>query len=1234
MKLEKVLDKFEEYCMPKRNLTYERHRFFTRSQLEHESVDQYATELRSRAQSCEFSSLKESLIRDRIICGILDDGLREHLLRLDDLTLDKTLQVCRVAEQTRTQAQALSSTGENASIPVDSLSKNKKSSGKKSNQTRQTKPQDRTNNKTCTRCGNRHTKEKCPAQGKTCKKCGKQNHFAKCCRTPVAKVNELQHLKVDSDGFMICSVDSQEHESKEEWKVNLRVNNELVEFKIDTGAQANTLPETIYHKLKPKPKLQKAKVKLTGYYETNIPVKGRCYVQMEYKGVKHSVQCFIIPGNRQPLLGLRTSEDLYLVKRVYHVDKQTEIKTGKTVVQDYDNVFVGLGCLPGKHHITLKDNAQPVQHACRKVPFPLQKKLKEELDKMENMNVIKQVDEPTDWVSSLVVVKKKNGQLRVCLDPRDLNRAIKREHYKLPSRAEITSQFAGAKYFSKLDASSGFWQIQLDEDSSKLCTFITPYGRYRFLRLPFGICSAPEVFHKIIHNLFVDIPGVNTMMDDIVVWGSTQEEHDDRLRKVLDIAQKSNLKLNRDKCEFNVNQMTFIGDLISQDGVRPDPKKVAAIRNMARPTCKQDIQRFLGMINYQAKFIPNLSTRSAPLRILLDKKVEWMWENEQEKAWGELKEALMSQPVLHFYDCTKPTKISADASKNGLGAVLLQQHEQNWHPIAYASRAMTDAETRYAQIEKELLAITYGCEKFHQYIYGQKIEVETDHKPLIPLFVKSLADCPLRIQRLLIRVQRYDLKVSYTPGKYMFTADTLSRAVDPKAELNVETEEDIRVYVDMIVQAMPVTSNKRQEIVEETKKDVELQELLATIRNGWPESKQQCPARIKQYWNIRSELSEADGIIFKGSKIVIPTSMRRYILNQVHEGHLGIEKCKKRAREVIYWPRINADITEMVQNCTSCLMYKPKQQAESLNPHAVPNRPWEKIAVDLFTLNKREYMVVVDYYSQFIEVCTLTSTTSKAVINHMKAIFARHGTPCELMSDNGPQFASQEFKSFAKEWDFHHTTSSPHYPQSNGLAENAVKIVKNLILKSQHSGQDIHRALQVYRSSPIACGKSPAELLYNRQIRSNLPMLDTLLNNQQIDTKSVRGRKDEQKVKQKERFDKHAHDLPKLKPGDHVILQDMKTNTWSQHGIIKSVNNHNRSYQIETATGEIRRRNRRHLRPDPRHQAESIPLPTQNDFELDDSAEAEPASDVRASSSPSRTTRSGRVVKPPDRLNL
>ena len=1242
MVLEKVLDKFEEYCMPKRNLTYERHRFFMRNQLVHESIDQYATELRSRAQSCEFSSLKESLIQDRIICGILDDGLRERLLRQDNLTLDKTLQVCRAAEQTRAQAQALSSTGENASIPVDFLSKTKKKfSGSRSKQSKPqggstSKPQGRTDSDACGRCGYQHSKDKCPAQGQTCKKCGKQNHFAKCCRTRIAKVNELQHLEVDSEDFAICSVDTEE--SKKEWKLNLLVNDQLVEFKLDTGAQANLLPETVFKRLKPKPKLQKARVRLIGYYDrVPIPCIGRCFVQVEYKGVTHRVSCLVIPGDRKPLLGLQTCEDMHLVKRVLNVDEQSEQRTGKSLVQDYQDVFVGLGCLPGKHHITVKENSQPVQHACRKIPFPLQGKLKAELDKMERMEVITSVDEPTDWVSSLVVVMKKNGQLRVCLDPRNLNRAIKREHYQLPSRAEITAHFAGAKIFSKLDASSGFWQILLDDESSKLCTFITPYGRYKFLRLPFGICSAPEVYHKIVHQMFEHIPGVNTMMDDVIVWGTTQEEHDDRLREVLRIARKMNLKLNKDKCEFSVKKLTFIGDLISDQGVQPDPKKVSAILNMERPTCRQDVQRFLGMINYQGKFIPDLSNKSAPLRSLLDKKNVWTWDHAQEDAWNLLKQALTKEPVLHFYDCKKQTKLSADASKNGLGAVLLQQHDQNWVPIAYASRSMTDAETRYAQIEKELLAITYACERFHQYIYGQQVEVETDHKPLIPLFVKSLNDCPLRIQRLLIRVQRYDLKVSYTPGKYMYTADTLSRAVDPKADRNAETEEDIKVYVDAIVKSMPVTSNKRVEIVEETKKDDQLQELLGAIRNGFPEKKQQCPVKIREYWNIRGELSEADGIIFKGSKIVVPISMRRYILNLIHEGHLGIEKCKKRAREVIYWPRINADIAEMVQSCTSCLMYKPKQQAESLNPHAVPNRPWEKVAADLFTLNNREYLVVVDYYSQFIEVCTMTSTTSKAVINHMKAMFARHGTPCELMSDNGPQFASQEFQNFAKDWDFRHTTSSPHYPQSNGLAENAVKIVKNLIRKAQHSEQDVHRALQVYRSSPLACGKSPAELLYNRRIRSNLPMVDSLLENQRIDTRFVRGRKEEEKVKQKERFDKHARDLQELKPGQHVILLDMKSNKWSKRGIVKSIQP-NRSYLVETETGEIRRRNRRHLRPAPRRQqAESIPLPTsQDDFELDDSAEAteQPASAGSETSSSNRTTRSGRITKPPDRLNL
>eukprot|EP00057_Strongylocentrotus_purpuratus_P012550 XP_011667024.1 PREDICTED: uncharacterized protein K02A2.6-like [Strongylocentrotus purpuratus] len=376
----------------------------------------------------------------------------------------------------------------------------------------------------------------------------------------------------------------------------------------------------------------------------------------------------------------------------------------------------------------------------------------------------------------------------------------------------------------------------------------------------------------------------------------------------------------------------------------------------------------------------------------------------------------------------------------------------------------------------------------------------------------------------------------------------------------------------------------------------------------------------------------------KGSRIVVPSTMKKQMLDKIHEGHLGIEKCKRRAREVLYWPRINQDITEMVQNCNSCLMYKPKQQTESLKPHTVPNRPWEKIAADLFTLNNKDYMVIVDYYSQFIEVCPLSTTTSKTVITKMKEVFSRQGTPSELVTDNGPQLASKEFKNFAQDWDFCHTTTSPYHPQSNGLAENAVKIVKNLIRKCQDSRQDVYRALQVYRSSPLECGKSPAELLYNRRLRSNLPMVDKLLDPQHINPQQVRERKEGQKVKQKERYDKHARDLPELNIGQTVRLQNMHNNRWSQSGIVK-VKLPNRSYLVETEYGEIRRRNRRHLRPAPTRRDDRFQQTTQTDSDPDDNEDvSEPTperSGVPAQQASSyMTTRSGRISKPPNRMDL
>lgn len=498
---------------------------------------------------------------------------------------------------------------------------------------------------------------------------------------------------------------------------------------------------------------------------------------------------------------------------------------------------------------------------------------------MENMGVICKETEHTDWVSPIVIVPKKDGKIRVCLDPIQLNKAIQREHYQLPTRDEIHAKFKDAHYFSKLDARTGFWQMKLDQNSSKLTCFNTPFGRYRFLRLPFGITSVPEIYHRTIHMIYEHIPGCTTMMDDIIVWGSTLQEHNQRLQQVFDASRKSNLKLNREKCVFGVKELTFVGDTISAEGIKPDEAKVKAITNFETPKSKKDVQRFLGMLNYQARYVPDLSSKTQVLRNLTEEKNQFQWTVVEQKSFEELKAILTSTPVLKFFDPNKEIKISSDASSFGLGAVLLQRHDNEWMSVAYASRVMSDAETRYAQIEKEMLAISFACEHFHQYIFGQVVEVETDHKPLVSIFKKSLNDCPLRLQRLLLRVQKYDLRIGYTPGKFMHTADTLSRGTDMSTKLTKSAqEEDLKVYVDSVIKNLPISDRKLQMIREETQNDPKLQILAEVIVTGFPETRTECPKEISEYWNIRTELSLCDGIIMKTDRIVIPVNCERRCL--------------------------------------------------------------------------------------------------------------------------------------------------------------------------------------------------------------------------------------------------------------------------------------------------------------------------------------------------------------------
>ena len=315
---------------------------------------------------------------------------------------------------------------------------------------------------------------------------------------------------------------------------------------------------------------------------------------------------------------------------------------------------------------------------------------------MKAMGVISKVDEPTQWCAGMVVVPKKDGKVRICVDLKPLNESVLREVHPMPKVDETLAQLTGAKIFSKLDANSGFWQIPISKTSRPLTCFITPFGRYQFNKLPFGISSAPEHFQKRMSAILSGLEGFVCQMDVVLVFGKDQKEHDTPLTAVLKRIEASGATLNPQKCEFSCKTLKFLGHLVDAEGVRADPSKTAAIREMSPPTNVPELRRFMGMVNQIGKFSQNLATLTQPLRELLSKKHAWVWGPSQEQAFSQVKDELSKPTTLALFDVQKESKFSADASAYGLGAVLLQKTDSQWKPIAYASRSLSESERRYA----------------------------------------------------------------------------------------------------------------------------------------------------------------------------------------------------------------------------------------------------------------------------------------------------------------------------------------------------------------------------------------------------------------------------------------------------------------------------------------------------------------------------------------------------------
>ena len=542
-----------------------------------------------------------------------------------------------------------------------------------------------------------------------------------------------------------------------------------------------------------------------------------------------------------------------------------------------------------------------------------------------------------------------------------------------------------------------------------------------------------------------------------------------------------------------------------------------------------------------------------------------------------MKDELSKPTTLALYDPDPPTKVSADASSYSLGAVLLQQSNDRWKPVSFASRSMSKTEGRYAQIEKEALATTWACEKFANFILGKHIQVEIDHKPLMPLLgLKHLDSLPPRILRFRLQLDRFSYDIKHIPGKEMYTADTLSRAPisQPRATDSTTLEELAELCVMGAISHLPSKSQRVQTYRQEQTKDPVCKILFEYCQHGWPDRKDADPV-TRPYWEAQGELTVGDGLLMLGSWMVVPKALQLETLRKIHEGHQGIVRCTLLAKTAVWWPGISRDITDFIKKFPECARDTIPNK-EPLISTSLPKYPWQKVAADLFALQGSNYLVIVDYFSRYPEVIQLRSTTSMSIVNAPKSTFARHGIAEVLMTDNGPQFSSVEFGEFAKRYNFTHITSSPHYPASNGQAERAVQTIKHPLRKAD----DPFLAILSYRATPLPwCAKSPAELLMGRKLRTTLPRTSESLVPQWPHLQEFRERNKHFKEKQKADYDRRhrVHDLP---PIPDETDRYVTTNGNCTEGRTVTRADTPLWYIVRTPTGDIRC-NRSHLNIDP-----------------------------------------------------
>lgn len=768
------------------------------------------------------------------------------------------------------------------------------------------------------------------------------------------------------------------------------------------------------------------------------------------------------------------------------------------------------------YHEINTGNARPIRQPARRLPHHQRSEAQAQVDEMLKSGVISPSSGP--WASPIVLVKKKDGSTRFCVDYRKLNDTTLKDAYPLPRIDDSLDALSGSAWFSSLDLASGYWQVEMNPDDRQKTAFSTGSGLYEFNVMPFGLTNAPSTFERLMELVLAGLHWKTCLvyLDDILIYAQTFEEHASRLTEVFARLATAGLKLKPKKCTLFQKEVAYLGHVVSAKGVATDPEKTRKVREWPTPSNVKEVRSFVGLCSYYRRFIKDFARLAAPLHKLTQKDVRFKWTPECEHAFQVLKVKLTSTPILAFPDFSHPFILDTDASGETIGAVLSQIQDGKERAIAYASRKLSKSEQNYSVTKKELLAVVHFVKYYRHYLYGRRFMIRTDHGSLRWLF--NFKDPQGQLARWIETLSTFDFEICHRQGTQHKNADALSRLPRPKD--NVDACPQVSSFVCSSLSHTFVGLSS-----EELRKAQRADEALAVIikwmetRGDKPPRNQvmSCSREVKGYWYLWEQLELRDGILYRHCEVnsstfiqvVVPSSMKRDVLMQAHNvrtaGHLGQSKTFKKIQRTYYWLGCRTEVQRWVKQCEACARKKsPSAKARAALQNSLVGAPLERVAVDIFgplprsRLGNRYILVVTDYFTKWAEAYPLRNQEAETVARVLVEQFiCRFGVPLSLHSDQGSNFESNVFQSVCKLLGIHKTRTTAYHPQSDGLVERLNRTIQNMLsiyVREDQVDWDVHLpyVMMAYRASEQeTVGVSPNRMMFGREVSLPLELLVT-----------------------------------------------------------------------------------------------------------------------------------------------